>query len=281
MYDFSSLISLYTPIMGCSFCHNPSSSLQSARSPRQNLSIPLDHYSDGPRKSVSQTKEIKLSRSNYVLMSSARLSDTYQIDEKIGEGDSYVGGFGNVYRATHKNLGVQRAIKSLKRGAVPKAQRKQLLYEVDMLKEMVSSRQDHPNILKIYEVIKDKEYYHVVTELLTGGELFDRISNGVRYSEEKIAYYMQQILSAVHYCHEKRIIHRDLKPENLIFENDSESSLLKVIDFGASCTYDENSTEVVGTAYYIAPEILKSRHYDEKCDVWSCGVILYMLLCMS
>lgn len=83
---FLSLIRLYTSIMGCSFCHNPSSTLQSSRSPRQTLSIPLDHYSDGPRKSVSQTKEIKLSRSNYVLMSSARLSDTYQIDEKIGEG---------------------------------------------------------------------------------------------------------------------------------------------------------------------------------------------------
>ena len=184
--------------MGCSPCHHPSSTLQSAKSPRQNLSIPLDHYSDGPRKSVSQTKEIKVSRSNYVLMSSARLSDTYQIDEKIGEGSTYLGGFGNVYRATHKHLGVQRAIKSLTRGAVPKAQRKQLLYEVDMLKEMVRPRQDHPNILKIYEVIKDKEYYHVVTELLTGGELFDRISDGIRYSEEKIAYYMQQILSPVH-----------------------------------------------------------------------------------
>ena len=183
-----------------------------------------------------------------------------------------------MYKACHKKLNFMRAIKSLDRRCLPKAQRKQLLFEVDLLKEMVRGRQDHPNILKIYEVIKDDVYYHIVTELLTGGELFDRITEGVRYSEERIAMYMQQILSAVHYCHEKRIIHRDLKPENLIFEDPSETALLKVIDFGASCTYEESSKGVVGTAYYIAPEILKSHTYDEKCDIWSCGIILYMLL---
>jgi len=172
-----------------------------------------------------------------------------------------------------------RAIKSLDRGRLPKAQRKKLLYEVDLLKEMVKSMQDHPNILKIYEVIKDDRYYHIVTELLTGGELFDRISTGVRYSERKIAEYMTQILSAVNYCHQKRIIHRDIKPENLVFENPNENAMLKVIDFGASCVYDESATGIVGTAYYIAPEVLQSHTYDEKCDIWSCGTILYMLLC--
>ena len=184
-----------------------------------------------------------------------------------------------MYKAVHKKLGHVRAIKSLDYRTLPKTQRKQLLYEVDMLKEMVSATQDHPNILKIYEVIKDSPYYHIVTELLTGGELFDRISTGVKYSENKIAGYMQQVLSAVYYCHQRRIIHRDIKPENLVFEDESEFAVLKVIDFGASCIFQSDLTDLVGTAYYIAPEILQSRSYDEKCDVWSCGVILYMLLC--
>ena len=181
----------------------------------------------------------------------------------------------------HRKLGQVSAIKSLDRRRVPKTQRKKLLYEVDLLKEMVIARQDHPNILKIYEVIKDERFYHIVTELLTGGELFDRIAQGVRYSERKIAEYMTQVISAIYYCHQRRIIHRDIKPENLVFENASENAMLKVIDFGASCVHDESVSGLVGTAYYIAPEVLKLRVYDEKCDVWSCGIILYMLLCTS
>lgn len=184
-----------------------------------------------------------------------------------------------MYKAVHLKLGHVRAIKSVDRASIPKEQRQQLLFEVEMLKQMVLVTQDHPNILKIYEVIKDDRYYHIVTEMLTGGELFDRISTGTRYSEGTIADYMRQILSAVSYCHAKGIIHRDLKPENLIFEDQSEHSQLKVIDFGASCTYTQEISGLVGTAYYIAPEVIKSKNYDEKCDIWSCGVILYMLLC--
>ena len=240
--------------------------------------MPLVQYGER-RRGLTPTKELKLKQSNYVIVTSARLSDLYEIQEKVGDGTLSSGGFGSVYRAIHKKLGQVRAIKSLDRRSLPKAQRKQLLFEVDMLKEMVGARQDHPNILKIYEVIKDDRYYHIVTELLTGGELFDRISGGVRYSERRIADYMQQILSAINYCHQKRIIHRDIKPENLIFEDTTENAMLKVIDFGASCTHEGSTTGVVGTAYYIAPEILKSSGYDEKCDVWSCGIILYMMLC--
>lgn len=184
-----------------------------------------------------------------------------------------------MYQAVHRKLGHVRAIKSVERMALPKEQRKQLLFEVEMLKQMVGLTQDHPNILKIYEVIKDDRYYHIVTEILTGGELFDRISTGIRYSERTIAEYMRQILSAVSYCHGKGIIHRDLKPENLIFEDGSDNAQLKVIDFGASCTHQEVTCGLVGTAYYVAPEVVKSKSYDEKCDIWSCGVILYMLLC--
>lgn len=97
------------------------------------------------------------------------------------------------------------------------------------------------------------------------------------------AEIMRQILSAVVYCHENSIVHRDLKPENLLLElkkSFAEGNTVKVIDFGTSIefTRDEKLNARLGTAYYIAPEVLRGE-YDEKCDVWSCGVILYILLC--
>ena len=144
---------------------------------------------------------------------------------------------------------------------------------------MVGVTQDHPNILKIYEVIQSAHSYHIITELLTGGELLTKIINGSPCSEPHIAHYMQQILSAVSYCHEQKIIHRDMKLENLVFETTAEDSLLKVIDFGASCWIAEEALGLAGTDYYLAPEILRGEQYDEKCDVWSCGVVMYVLFC--
>ena len=128
-------------------------------------------------------------------------------------------------------------------------------------------------------MVKEPEYFHIVTELLTGGDLLSKITSCAVCSETVVADYMRQLLSAVAYCHKMGIIHRDLKPENLVFETSHPSSVLKVIDFGASCCISDNHRGVVGTDYYLAPEILLRKPYDEKCDVWSSGVILYILLC--
>jgi len=100
------------------------------------------------------------------------------------------------------------------------------------------------------------------------------------FSEKQAALTMKQILSAVFYCHQHNIVHRDLKPENILYESKKEDALLKIIDFGTSKQFEANSkmNQKFGTAYYIAPEVLK-RKYNEKCDIWSCGVILYILLC--
>ena len=99
-------------------------------------------------------------------------------------------------------------------------------------------------------------------------------------TEAVAANYMRQILSAVTYCHDKRIVHRDLKPENILLENKKKTAAVKLIDFGTSGTYDPNKslTMRVGTPYYMAPEVI-NKSYNEKCDIWSCGVILYILLC--
>jgi len=149
-----------------------------------------------------------------------------------------------------------------------------MLSEVSILKTL-----DHPHILKVFEVFVESTAVSIVSELCTGGELFEKITKMKRFSEQLGSTYMQQILSAVAYCHERGIVHRDLKPENLLLENPSPKALLKVIDFGTSSKFDPgiHLHKVLGTPYYIAPEVL-SREYDEKCDVWSLGVVLYILL---
>ena len=114
---------------------------------------------------------------------------------------------------------------------------------------------------------------------MKGGDFFDFIVSNKILSEPMAAFFFRQILSAVYYCHSRGIVHRDLKPENLLLEKKSSTSLLKVIDFGTSALFDQRTklSGKCGTAYYIAPEVL-SNNYNEKCDIWSCGVILYILL---
>lgn len=118
-----------------------------------------------------------------------------------------------------------------------------------------------------------------------GGELFDRIIDRIQkknlFTEREAATLFKQIMSAICYCHSQGICHRDLKPENLLFLNNEDNSPLKVIDFGLSKIHnkgDSKMTTKVGTAYYVAPEVLKGD-YDEKCDIWSTGVILFIILC--
>ena len=113
-----------------------------------------------------------------------------------------------------------------------------------------------------------------------GGELFDKISEEQYFSEKDAAGILKQVLSAINFCHTRNIVHRDLKPENLLLDKDTENPKIKIIDFGTSQVFsgDKKMSQKFGTPYYIAPEVLK-KSYNEKCDLWSCGVILYILLC--
>ena len=143
---------------------------------------------------------------------------------------------------------------------------------------------DHPNIIKLYEYYETEKHIYLIMELCTGGELFDRIvqntENGIQFTEKQAADIFRQMMSAINYCHKNGIVHRDLKPENLLYLNKNENSPIKVIDFGMSKRFDKEKfmNEKVGTAYYISPEILQGK-YDEKCDIWSVGVILYIIIC--
>ena len=140
---------------------------------------------------------------------------------------------------------------------------------------------DHPNIIKLQEVFEDETEIHLVMDLCTGGELFDHRSRG-HFSEADAKGIMKTILGALEYCHEQHVCHRDLKPENFLFTSSEEDSTMKIIDFGLSKNYgdDDHSTmrTRVGTPYYIAPEVLE-RKYDKAVDLWSAGVIMYIVLC--
>ena len=142
--------------------------------------------------------------------------------------------------------------------------------------------------MKFYEFYDNPKHYYIITEydlclsrLITGGEIYKRIKKEKRFSEKITASIMYQLISAVEYIHRNGICHRDIKPENMLINSqENEPITIKMIDFGSAVDIIPNMKfkEKIGTAYYIAPEVLKLQ-YDEKCDLWSCGVIMYTLIC--
>lgn len=150
---------------------------------------------------------------------------------------------------------------------------------------MILKSMKHPNILEFIESYEDKKTYHLVTVLCQGGELFDRVKNG-SFSEKAASTLTRQMLQALSFCHEKNIVHRDLKPENFVFENSLEESPMKLIDFGcAKFVLDEEIvTDVAGSPYYAAPEVLSESFVRtgkvwKASDMWSVGVIVFLLVC--
>uniref|UniRef100_A0A6Q2ZBY5 Calcium/calmodulin-dependent protein kinase type IV n=1 Tax=Esox lucius TaxID=8010 RepID=A0A6Q2ZBY5_ESOLU len=142
-------------------------------------------------------------------------------------------------------------------------------------------RLSHPNIIRLKEIFETETDIALILELVTGGELFDRIVERGYYSERDAAHVIKQILEAVAYLHENGVVHRDLKPENLLYADLSLDAPLKIADFGLSKIIDEQVTmkTVCGTPGYCAPEILRGNAYGPEVDMWSVGVILYILLC--
>jgi len=137
-------------------------------------------------------------------------------------------------------------------------------------------------VIKLYEYFEDDTNVYLVTELCTGGELFDRIIKAEFFSEEVAAKVFKQILESLNYCHSNNIVHRDLKPENFLFVSPDDDADLKIIDFGLSKIMDGGRLQRMktraGTPYYISPEVL-AGNYDVSCDMWSAGCMLYILLC--
>jgi calcium-dependent protein kinase len=138
----------------------------------------------------------------------------------------------------------------------------------------------HPNVVTLVDAFEDERSVHIVMELCTGGELFDRIVSRGHYSEKSASQIIRAIIEVVAHCHSMGVVHRDLKPENFLLSNAGTAAELKAIDFGLSAFFlpQESLSDIVGSAYYVAPEVLR-KSYSYQCDIWSCGVILYILLC--
>ncbi|CAN1854098.1 Calcium-dependent protein kinase 1 [Linum perenne] len=199
------------------------------------------------------------------------LKEFFTLGKKLGQGQ-----FGITFLCVEKATGNKFACKSIaKRKLLTDDDVEDVRREIQIMHHLAG----HPNVISIKGAYEDAVAVHVVMELCAGGELFDRIVQRGHYSERKAAQLTRTIVGVVEACHSLGVMHRDLKPENFLFVSQQEDSLLKTIDFGLSIFFKpgERYTDVVGSPYYVAPEVLKKR-YGAEADVWSAGVILYILL---
>ncbi|XP_077248994.1 CBL-interacting protein kinase 32-like isoform X1 [Tasmannia lanceolata] len=196
----------------------------------------------------------------------------YEVGRTIGEGT-----FAKVKFARNSETGEPVALKILDKEKVLKHKM------VEQIKREIATMKlvKHPNVVRLYEVMGSKTKIFIVLEFVTGGELFDKIVNHGRMREDEARRYFQQLINAVDYCHSRGVYHRDLKPENLLLDVYGN---LKVSDFGLSALSQQVRDDgllhtTCGTPNYVAPEVLNDRGYDgATADLWSCGVILFVLL---
>ena len=220
----------------------------------------------------SDKNQVNIKKETFVNIGRA-LRDCYEFTKNLGKG-----GYGKVFQVRNKKSGQLYACKKLSKLNVNNLIK--FRREINILVKM-----DHPNIIKLYDVFESQNSLYLIMEECHGGELFDRILKRIEsnemYSEKEACEIIQQVMSAIEYCHKQGIVHRDLKPENLLYlrEGPELNNPLKIIDFGLSQEININKilSSKVGTAYYVSPEILQGN-YSEKCDVWAAGVILYVLL---
>ncbi|KAG5251085.1 CBL-interacting serine/threonine-protein kinase [Salix suchowensis] len=194
----------------------------------------------------------------------------YEVGRTIGEGT-----FAKVKFAQNTETGESVAMKILDRSTIIKHKM------VDQIKREISIMKlvRHPYVVRLHEVLASRTKIYIILEFITGGELFDKIVHHGRLSEAEARRYFQQLIDGVDYCHSKGVYHRDLKPENLLLDSQGN---LKISDFGLSALPEQGVSllrTTCGTPNYVAPEVLSHKGYDGAiADVWSCGVILYVLI---
>ncbi|KAN0025327.1 hypothetical protein ACTFIU_003587 [Dictyostelium citrinum] len=202
----------------------------------------------------------------------SKIEDFYEFGPEIGRG-----AFSIVRQGTHKDTGDQVAIKAISKQHVSEADMKRFTREIEIMKKL-----KHKNIIQLIEVFDSNDHLYLVLELIRGGELFDKIVEKGNYSEKDACNLVRQIVSAVEYMHQHGVCHRDLKPENLLCSGDDEKEeIVRIADFGLSKIFEggEELKTACGTPDYVAPEILECKPYDTSVDMWSIGVITYILLC--
>eukprot|EP00472_Partenskyella_glossopodia_P009447 CAMPEP_0197516600 /NCGR_PEP_ID=MMETSP1318-20131121/1500_1 /TAXON_ID=552666 /ORGANISM="Partenskyella glossopodia, Strain RCC365" /LENGTH=413 /DNA_ID=CAMNT_0043065469 /DNA_START=378 /DNA_END=1619 /DNA_ORIENTATION=+ len=242
----------------------------------------LSHHTDHPdldQKNNVKKKDVTNNVKKKDVNKKAKRHQHAKFEDKYTLGDEEIGaGATAVVKICFDRDGVEYAVKMMDRKNVCMDEGK-FNEEIKVLEKL-----RHPNIIRMHDVYKTKQQILVVTELASGGELFDRILDQNTFEEKDAAKITRRLFNAIQYMHGKGICHRDLKPENIMFKNTSINSPLKIVDFGFASSLFEKKKKFqtmsqLGTMGYAAPEVFTGKPYSEKCDIWSLGVIVYILLC--
>ncbi|CAF0777725.1 unnamed protein product [Brachionus calyciflorus] len=218
-------------------------------------------------KSLSRNDSLR-KQTNIFVTRTNPIEQDYIISKEIGEGMN-----GKVYLVVNRFNKIKYAVKKLEDS-------KQARREIDLQWRASQTSEHVVKIIDVYEnKIRGKKYLLVIMEYMEGGELFDRLKKKKKFTEQEVAKIMKQICSAVNHLHKMGIAHRDLKPENLLLSSKDDNAIIKLSDFGFAKEAYKGLNTPNFTPYYVPPEILLFEKYDISCDIWSLGVIMYILCC--
>jgi calcium-dependent protein kinase len=217
----------------------------------------------------------------WVFQETQSIQEDYSFGKQLGQ----PGAFGVAYLVTSTSKRASSAIakrlacKMIKKNRIGSKAERESHFEALRGEIAVMRKLKHQNIIQLYDVYEDKENLYLVLEFCAGGELFDRISAKHHYSEKDAAFVLRQIFAGLGEMHRQKIAHCDLKPDNFLFLTEKEDSVLKIIDFGMSKFVKPHQKKklLCGTPYYVAPEVLREE-YNEACDVWSMGVVTFIMI---
>lgn len=226
------------------------------------------------RQSILNSKrDLQFNAGFFVQENKDSFQNVYELNlEPIG-----TGAFAEVWLAKHRRTGDTRAVKIFKKAELSEEEvnSRTVFMEVEILRSL-----DHPNVLKVYEYFENDENFYIVMEYCEGGDVFDRLAKAGTFTERYAARVMRYLLKGLCYLHSKHVVHRDIKPENLLVTNSGsyDDFSIKIIDFNIATRKAQKKIHgVFGTTDYMAPEVFRGI-YDEKCDLWSCGVVLYLMV---
>ncbi|KAJ1692446.1 hypothetical protein LUZ63_009144 [Rhynchospora breviuscula] len=204
---------------------------------------------------------------------SEQFNKHYEVGQEIGRGR-----FGTVYRCFSCRTGNSLAVKTIDKSLLADSYDRECVEHEAKLHRIAS--RENPHVVSLHDSFEDESSIHLVLDLCSGTDLLDRISSDAPLSEPEAAALAAELLEAIASCHRRGVAHRDVKPDNVMFDMNGK---LKLADFGSAAWFggldgEEKMEGIVGTPYYVAPEVIAGRRYSEKVDVWSAGVVIYMML---
>ncbi|KAH6554692.1 hypothetical protein KP509_1Z314400 [Ceratopteris richardii] len=204
------------------------------------------------------------------------LNSVYSLGRELGRAQ-----YGIIRSCKRRSSGALFACKSIARVSLSDPQQmERIMSETCIMKRLSNSTCSFVDgIVRLHDIIEDKDSIHLILELCRGGDLYERITENKRYTEVHAAFLMKSLLESIHFCHSMGIIDRDIKPENILLVDNSETSPIKLADFGLALEFTKGQTfsGLAGSSYYMAPEIFQGE-YSEEVDIWSAGVIMYIVL---